>query len=61
MPVGNLVDWWEDVTEAKFAVKAQCMVEQVWLINEFWPVDFINFLNISNSIQIMWISIRIYG
>lgn len=26
---GNLVDWWQDDTEAQFATKAQCMVEQV--------------------------------
>lgn len=26
---GNLVDWWQDDTEAKFGAKAQCMVEQV--------------------------------
>ncbi|XP_031626097.1 neprilysin-2-like [Contarinia nasturtii] len=25
---GNLIDWWEDETEAKFGRKAQCMVEQ---------------------------------
>lgn len=26
---GNLVDWWQDDTEAKFSEKAQCMVDQV--------------------------------
>lgn len=26
---GNLVDWWQDDTEAQFGTKAQCMVEQV--------------------------------
>lgn len=31
---GNLVDWWSgDDTEAKFAAKAQCMVEQVIKMN----------------------------
>lgn len=26
---GNLVDWWQDDTEAKFATKAECIVKQV--------------------------------
>lgn len=26
---GNLVDWWQDDTEAKFATKAECIIRQV--------------------------------
>lgn len=26
---GNLVDWWQDDTEAKFATKAECIIQQV--------------------------------
>lgn len=64
---GNLVDWWEDDTEAKFAGKAHCMVEQVWDLKTTdvtHPICFQNDVilltfNISNSIQIMWILTQI--
>lgn len=62
------MDWWEDDTEAKFAGKALCMVEQVHKAHKTTDVVKVKCIQydkilltfeIPNSIQIMLISIQI--
>lgn len=59
---GNLVDWWQDDTEAKFASKAQCIIEQASdkIYHQKFILKFISFVSLYfHSIPITLTSIQI--